>query len=69
MHNLNTHRAYRGFRRVRAEMRARGDGIDGHALAGTLGAYSEEGGLYVDRLRGIMTVREVAAVRDAQFGK
>ena len=65
MHNLNTHRAYRGFRRLRAQMRARGDGIDGHALAGTLGAYSEERGVYIERLRRIMTTPEVAMTREA----
>lgn len=52
--NLNTHRAYEGFRRDRAALRARGGVLDGMALAGTLDAYSERGGAYVAGLRAIM---------------
>jgi len=52
--NLNTHRAYRELRRERAEMRRRGDAIDGHVLAGQLTRYSERGAAYVKSLRGLM---------------
>lgn len=67
IHNLNTHRAYRGFRDMRATMRARGTGIDGHALAEALKRYSEEGALYVDRLRTIMLSPVVAGVRNVRL--
>ena len=68
VHNLNTHRAYRGFRDMRADMRARGERIDGHLLAATLGAYSEEGVLYVQRLRSMMQIPAVASSRNVRLG-
>jgi Bax protein len=52
--NLNTHRAYAGFRKERA--RQRGDELglivfDGHKLAGTLTSYSERGEEYTKELQ------------------
>ncbi len=52
--NLNTHRAYREFRRHRSVLRARGVVLDGHDLAGHLVAYSERGDAYVSTLRSII---------------
>jgi Bax protein len=69
MQNLNSHRAYRQFREMRAEMRASGRPMDALALAGSLGRYSEEGALYVDRLRTIMRMPEVAAARGARLAE
>ena len=69
MQNLNSHRAYRQFRAMRAKMRASGRPIDALALAGSLSRYSEEGALYVDRLRTIMRMPEVAAARGARLAE
>ena len=52
--NLNTHAAYRTFRKERAEMRASGQEIDGYELAGNLTSYSERGKEYVDTIRGLI---------------
>lgn len=60
LHNLNTHRAYASLRKMRAEMRARSKMLDSSALAGTLLAYSERGQDYVETLRVIMRVNELA---------
>jgi len=67
MQNLNSHRAYGQFRRMRAEMRRSGQPMNAMALAGSLGRYSEEGALYVERLRTIMHMPEVAAARGAKL--
>jgi Bax protein len=69
MQNLNSHRAYRQFRDMRAEMRANGRPLDAFELAGSLGRYSEEGDLYVGRLRTIMRMSEVAAARGARLAE
>lgn len=52
--NLNTHRAYRGLRKLRAKLRAEDAPIDGGLLAGELIAYSERGLDYVATLRDII---------------
>ena len=54
MHNLNTHRAYKEFRQIRARMRATAGEIDGMELSATLHRYSERGDDYVHNLRSIM---------------
>ncbi|MBK1726727.1 glucosaminidase domain-containing protein, partial [Halorhodospira neutriphila] len=54
LHNLNTHRAYAGFRERRAAMRERGEPLDGAALAGGLKAYSERGSAYIEELRAMI---------------
>ncbi|MEX2454481.1 MAG: glucosaminidase domain-containing protein [Rhodospirillaceae bacterium] len=66
MHNLNTHRAYRDFRAARERMRA-GGALDAFALAETLSGYSEEGRLYVQRLRAIMAQPEISVARSARL--
>ncbi|PKU23316.1 glucosaminidase domain-containing protein [Telmatospirillum siberiense] len=53
-HNLNTHRAYREFRQMRARMRATRGGIDSLELSATLHRYSERGDDYVTTLRAII---------------
>lgn len=50
MHTLNTHRAYRSLRDRRTALRARGVRPSGEDLAPHLGAYSEIGPKYVQRI-------------------
>lgn len=69
MQNLNSHKAYREFRAMRASMRRSGARLDAVALAGSLSRYSEEGQLYVDRLRTVMNMREVAAAKGAKLAE
>jgi len=69
MRNLNSHRAYREFREMRAQMRARGRPMDAMALATSLGRYSEQGTLYVERLQSVMQLPEVAAARGAKLAE
>ncbi len=57
--NLNRHRAYRGFRKTRAAMRAKGAVLDGKELAGQLLSYSEQGLDYVATLRTIITANDL----------
>jgi Bax protein len=51
MLNINTHPAYAGLRKARAEMRRQGQPLDGYALAGHLGRYAEIGHEYVKLVR------------------
>ena len=67
MRNLNTHRAYQRFRFARERMRATGRPLDAQELAATLAGYSEEGQLYIARLRTVMAQPEVAAARNARL--
>tara|TARA_R110000868_G_scaffold39376_4_gene137131 strand:+ start:53163 stop:54044 length:882 start_codon:yes stop_codon:yes gene_type:complete len=69
MRNLNSHQAYAQFRTMRAEMRGNGRALDAIALAGSLGRYSEEGALYVERLRTVMQMPEVAGARGARLAE
>lgn len=50
-HNLNSHRAYKPFREIRARLRAEGKPVSGMVLAGGLTHYSERGEDYVKELR------------------
>ena len=59
MRNLNTHRAYAGLRRKRAELRRKGAELSGLALADTLTRYSEQGQTYVDTLKGMIRVNRL----------
>jgi Bax protein len=52
--NLNSHRAYKGFRRTRQSTRRAGSAIDGRVLAGKLHKYSERGVDYVISLRNLI---------------
>ena len=54
--NLNTHRAYRAFRRARARLRKTGAILSGPELAGSLTAYSERRGAYVKTIRNIIRI-------------
>ncbi len=54
MLNINTNRAYAGLRRARAEIRRKGEPLDGHALAGHMSSYAETGEEYVKLIRGMI---------------
>lgn len=66
-HNLNTHRAYREFRALRARMRGKTGEIDAQELAGTLHRYSERRGEYVQSLRSIMRDNTLLAFDGARL--
>jgi len=54
MHNINTSRAYRDLRKVRAEQRSRGEALDAMTLAGGLKKYSSRGMAYVREIRSMI---------------
>jgi Bax protein len=65
--NLNTHPAYRAFRRERAALRARGEALTGRALAATLHAYSERGDAYVDEVLTIISANHLAELNRSRL--
>ncbi len=65
--NLNRHRAYREFRKIRATMRANGGPIDGHLLAPTLHRYSERGAAYVSELQSIIEINDLRGLDNARL--
>ncbi|MBL6927753.1 MAG: glucosaminidase domain-containing protein [Rhodospirillales bacterium] len=65
--NLNTHRAYREFRKERAAMRRDGKPVNGVELAKTLTSYSERGQDYVTTLRRIMGVNTLHKLDSARL--
>jgi Bax protein len=62
VHNLNTHRAYRDFRREREQYENRNAPLSGPALARALSAYSEKGVTYTDTLRTIIRINRLDAL-------
>ncbi len=54
VHNLNTHRAYRPFRSLRASLRREGKPLDGLRLAAGLERYSERGQDYIRTIRAVI---------------
>jgi Bax protein len=69
MMNLNTHRAYTGLRRKRAELREQGKAVNGQVLAQTLLSYSERGLEYVESLQGMMRFNQLDAADDARLSQ
>ena len=65
--NLNTHRAYKEFREARADMRRRGTGPEGLALAKTMTRYSERGQDYVRDLCLIISANNLAPLDHARL--
>ncbi len=65
--NLNSHRAYRGFREERQAMRRSGEILDGRVLAGQLLKYSERGQDYVTALRGLIDYNALAPLDKARL--
>ncbi len=66
--NLNTHRAYRAFRRARAGLRKKGETLSGPELAGNLTAYSERGGAYVKTIRNIIRINGLEVFDRVRLG-
>ena len=65
--NLNTHDAYREFRTLRAEYRARGQALDDMTAAATLSRYSERGADYVKTLHSIISYNKLQSVDKAHL--
>ena len=66
--NLNTHRAYRGFRKARAIVRASGAALDGKALIANLKSYSARGPKYVKTIRSIIDANKLRLLDGARLG-
>ena len=64
--NLNTHRAYRKFRKARHALRGKGYEIEGNRLVGTLTSYSERGDKYVRTVQSIMDLNRLNNLDKAQ---
>ncbi len=69
MQNLNSHRAYKELRDKRAAARSEGRMPSGAELAETLRSYSEKGATYVETLKGVMSVNELALADSATLRK
>ena len=65
--NLMSHPAYEEFRRIRADLRAKGRPLSSLALADGLISYSERGQEYVDTLKGIIRVNGLDIADGAVF--
>jgi Bax protein len=65
--NLNSHRAYRGFRKTRQSTRRLGSAIDGRVLAGKLHKYSARGVDYVISLRNLIDHNELVLLDGARL--
>jgi Bax protein len=65
--NLNTHPAYRRFRALRADQRAAGQPLDGHALMDGLEHYSELGRDYIVYVRRMMRDDALHRIDDARL--
>ena len=67
--NLNSHRAYGDFRKIRARSRAKNEPPSGYNLAAALTAYSEKGAAYVALIRGIMAANKLGALDSARLDR
>ncbi|MDF1748883.1 MAG: glucosaminidase domain-containing protein [Alphaproteobacteria bacterium] len=65
--NLNTHRAYRSLRDIRAKMRREGITLNGAALAAGLESYSEKGHEYIELIRGIISANALRPLDKAKL--
>ena len=65
--NLSSHPAYEDFRRLRAELRARGEPLSSLALADGLIRYSERGQEYVDTLKAMIRKNHLEIADNADF--
>ena len=68
LRNLNTHRAYTDFRKLRAEQRRTEGTVDSIALAAALTRYSQSGDEYVTLLRRIISGNKLRALDRARLG-
>lgn len=67
LENLNTNPAYREFRELRAEARARDTTPSGSALVGTLIRYSERREAYIEELRDIMAINDLSRLDQSRL--
>ena len=65
--NLNTNRAYREFRDLRAKLRNKGKPLDGRALVGKLQRYSERGADYVNEIRSLISFNRLERLDDVRL--
>lgn len=65
--NLNSHRAYREFRQIRAALRAKDQPIDSRLLVKTMTRYSERGSAYVRSIQGLMRSNDLARLDRARL--
>ena len=65
--NLNTHRAYRDYRKTRFALRMRGAPLDGLALANHLVSYSERGPKYVKTIKELIETNRLRHLDDARL--
>ncbi|MGE5145205.1 MAG: glucosaminidase domain-containing protein [Candidatus Eiseniibacteriota bacterium] len=65
--NLNSHPAYAELRKVRAQIRAKGETPDGYRLAGALTSYSERGADYINTIRYLMKENDLGAFDRAKL--
>jgi Bax protein len=59
LHNLNTHRAYKDLRLLRAELSTAESSANGHQLAQTLLYYSELRQVYVDEVQAVIRINKL----------
>lgn len=67
--NLNTHRAYREFRALRADLRQKDKPLDGRVLIGELYRYSERGVDYVNEIRALISFNKLNRLDDARLSE
>lgn len=68
-HNLNTHKAYEKFRRLRSGLRLKGEKVDGLLLVGSIRNYSELGVRYVRDIRDLIQGNNLHRLDDARLHK
>jgi Bax protein len=56
------------FRRLRSDLRRRGEPLDGHILAAGLEKYSERGELYIETLRQMMSHNNLGMLDAVRLG-
>jgi Bax protein len=66
-HNLNTHKAYRAFRDMRAKYRQQGQQLDGLTLIRTIAGYSQRGDDYIKTLRVIIQTNDLGRLDGARL--
>ena len=67
MHNLNTHKAYKGFRDLRFQMRTKKQKLDAYKLAAQLLNYSIKKSVYVQNLHSIMRKNKLHDFAESTF--
>lgn len=68
MLNINTNRAYRELRSLRASLREQQQAITGIQLASTLGSYSERGEAYIEGLKKMIKFNNLQPIDEARLG-